>query len=88
MIAMGFFFCSSSVCKSENHHFDFKVCPLHPPTPAPLHYFALSTISLCHPPTLAAPPPQTAVPCGCFPPSVSLMQMFSLVTKPRGEFAA
>lgn len=55
-----------------------------------------SSLSLPHciillfqpPPTLAAPPPQTAVPCGGFPPSVSLMQMFSLVTKPWGEFAA
>lgn len=30
-----FFFCSSSVCKSENHHFDFKVCPLPPLPPLP-----------------------------------------------------
>lgn len=35
MIAMFFLFCSSSVCKSENHHFDFKVCPINPPPPPP-----------------------------------------------------
>lgn len=70
MIAMFFFFCSSSVCKSENHHFDFEACPLHPlptTTPAPLHYFALSTISLCHPPNSGCSPSSDSRALWLFP---------------------
>lgn len=81
-----FFFCLQ---KNENTILILTPTPL--PRPLALlcsfnHFFFFPLPS----PSLVVFPPQTALPFGYFSltPSVSLMQMFSLVTKPRGEFTA
>lgn len=80
-----FFFCLQ---KNEN-----TILILIPPLPRPLALLCSFNYFFVFPlpsPSLVVFPPQTALPFGYFSltPSVSLMQMFSLVTKPRGEFTA
>lgn len=82
---------SSSVCKKKKwkHHLDFN-SDAPPPPRCIIVLFQLFFFFPLPSSSLVVFPPQTALPFGYFSltPSVSLMQMFSLVTKPRGEFTA
>lgn len=76
--------------KKWKHHLDFN-SDAPPSPPCIIVLFQLFFFFFPLPsPSLVVFPPQTVLPFGYFSltPSVSLMQMFSLVTKPRGEFTA